>query len=131
AEEREWVRVMVDRILAQERRLRPSDQELLVRAGQLAERYLGGAVSPSSVRWVDNQAARRGPCAPSDGTVRLSSRLQGMPTWVVDYVLLHELAHLVEPGHTPAFWELVGRYQQTERARGYLEGVAAAADLGL
>jgi hypothetical protein len=52
-----------------------------------------------------------------------------MPSWVVDYVLVHELAHLIVPGHGPAFWDLVARYPKAERARGYLEGVAAAAHL--
>ena len=68
---------------------------------------------------------------PADGTIRLSSRLKGMPDWVVDYVLVHELAHLLQPGHDPAFWALVGRYPRTERARGFLEGVALTATLEL
>ena len=38
--------------------------------------------------------------------IRLSDRLQGMPSWVVDYVLVHELAHLLEPGHDARFWAL-------------------------
>jgi predicted metal-dependent hydrolase len=78
---------------------------------------------------VVNQASRWGSCTPADGTIRLSSRLQGMPPWVVDYVLLHELAHLLEPGHGARFWTLLRAYPRTERARGYLEGFAAAGDL--
>ena len=54
-----------------------------------------------------------------------------MPPWVVDYVLLHELAHLLVPGHGPTFWSVVECFPRTERARGYLEGVSATADLGL
>ena len=47
-----------------------------------------------------------------------------MPPWVIDYVLLHELAHLVEQGHGPRFWALLEGYPRTERARGFLEGFA-------
>jgi predicted metal-dependent hydrolase len=52
-----------------------------------------------------------------------------MPAWVIDYVLLHELAHLIEQGHGPRFWDLLGAYPRTERARGFLEGYAAASQL--
>ena len=78
------------------------------------------------MRWVTNQNTRWGSCTPSEGSIRLSHRLQGMPEYVVDYVLLHELAHLLVPGHGPRFWRLLEAYPRTERARGYLEGVVAA-----
>jgi predicted metal-dependent hydrolase len=131
AEEREWVETMVARVTKAERRRRPSDDALLTRARVLSDRYLDGRCTPSSVRWVDNQLNRWGSCTPADRTIRLSTRLQGMPSYVVDYVLLHELAHLLVPGHGKAFWELVERYELTERARGYLEGTSAAASLGV
>ena len=54
-----------------------------------------------------------------------------MPEWVIDYVLLHEIAHLVTADHGPDFWALMSRYPRTERARGFLEGVAAAAGLDM
>jgi predicted metal-dependent hydrolase len=76
---------------------------------------------------VDNQQRRWGSCTPADRSIRLSSRLQGMPEYVVDYVLVHELAHLVEPSHDARFWALVARYPRAERARGFLEGVELAA----
>jgi predicted metal-dependent hydrolase len=131
AEEREWVAVMLERLDKQDRKLRPRDQELLKRARELSRRWLEGRAKPSSVRWVTNQGSRWGSCTPVDRTIRLSTRLQGMPPWVVDYVLLHELAHLLVPGHGPGFWALVERFPRTERARGYLEGVSATAGLGL
>ncbi len=62
-----------------------------------------------------------------DGTIRISTRVRGMPGYVLDYVVLHELAHLLVPGHGKDFWTLVGGYPRTERARGYLEGVSATA----
>jgi len=126
AEEREWVEVMLRRLDAQDRRRRPSDAAMMARARRLSADYLGGQARPSSVRWVSNQATRWGSCTPSDRTIRLSHRLQGMPSWVVDYVLVHELAHLLEATHSARFWSLVGSYPRAERARGYLEGVAAA-----
>ncbi len=126
AEEQRWVGIMLDRLAAQEKRRRPSDEALAQRARDLSDRYLGGRAVPLSVRWVDNQNTRWGSCTPLDASIRLSSRLQGMPPYVVDYVLLHELAHLLVPGHGPRFWTLLAAYPRTERARGYLEGVAAS-----
>ncbi len=126
AEERRWVERMLARLDAQEHKRRPSDDDLLSRARELSHRYLSGRAEPSSVRWVGNQEARWGSCTPADSSIRLSRRLQGMPGWVIDYVLVHELAHLLVPGHGAAFWRLVEGFPRMERARGYLEGVAAA-----
>lgn len=131
AEEDEWVDTMVGRVCRAEEKRRPSDRALAKRAEQLSAKYLEGLARPASVRWVDNQQQRWGSCTPSDKAIRLSSRLQGMPSWVIDYVLLHELAHLLEQGHTKAFWRMVDQLPKAERARGFLEGVACAAQLGL
>lgn len=126
AEEQRWVGLMVARLADREARRRPSDTLLLDRAGELSRRYLGGAAVPSSVRWTARQSGRWGSCTPADGSIRLSTRLQGRPSWVLDYVLLHELAHLLVPAHGPAFWALLRAYPHTDRARGFLEGFAAA-----
>lgn len=124
AEERRWVATMLDRLAARERRRRPSDPQLEARAEALSRRFLSGRAIPASVRWSDGQHKRWGSCTAADGAIRLSRRLVGMPEWVVDYVLVHELAHLIVPDHSAAFWQLVGRYPRAERARGYLLGVA-------
>ncbi|MFJ7070066.1 M48 family metallopeptidase [Streptomyces sp. NPDC101115] len=129
AEEQRWVTVMLDKLAAQESRNVRGDRELTERAAQLSEQYFDGRARPTSVRWVTNQNTRWGSCTPSEGSIRLSHRLQGMPEYVVDYVLCHELAHLLVPGHGPRFWRLLEAYPRTERARGYLEGVAAAGRL--
>lgn len=129
AEEAEWVTQMVERVERAERRRHLTDEDLMKRAQHLNDRYFGGLALPESVRWVDNQHARWGSCTPSDRSIRLSARLQGMPSWVIDYVLVHELAHLFEPHHNERFWGWVGRYEKAERAKGYLMGWSAAAKL--
>jgi predicted metal-dependent hydrolase len=129
AEERQWVATMLARLDRQDKRRRPTDAGLTRRAAELSARYLDGQARPLTVRWVANQNSRWGSCTPADRSIRLSTRLQGMPPWVTDYVLVHELAHLIEAGHTPTFWSWVDRYPKAERAKGYLEGVAAASHL--
>lgn len=126
AEEQRWVTTMLDKLAAQESRRMPGDDELAARAERLSEQYLHGRAVPDTVRWVTNQNSRWGSCTPSEGSIRLSHRLRGMPEYVIDYVLLHELAHLLVPGHGPRFWKLLEDYPRTERARGFLEGVVAA-----
>jgi predicted metal-dependent hydrolase len=130
AEEAHWVDTMLARLAAQDAReaaRRPAgDDELAARARALSRRHLDGRARPVSVRWVTNQHGRWGSCTPVDRTIRLSHRLREMPAWVVDYVLVHELAHLLVHDHSAEFWALVARYPMAERARGYLLGVAAA-----
>lgn len=130
-EEAEWVERMLTRLEKSEARRRPTDDALLQRALGLSDRYLGGMATPGSVRWVENQQSRWGSCTPGDRTIRLSARLQGMPPWVIDYVLVHELAHLLEPAHDAHFWSWVDRYPHAERAKGYLLGWSSAARLEL
>ncbi len=129
AEETEWVSRMLARLERREARRKPGEVQLAQKAAQLSSRYLDGRAKPASVRWVDNQQTRWGSCTVADRSIRLSTRLQGMPGWVVDYVLLHELAHLLVPGHDAGFWALLEGYERTERARGYLEGFSSAAGL--
>ena len=110
------------------RRQQKSDETLETRARLLNRRYFDGKLTWQSIRYVTNQNKRFGSCTPSQGTIRISHRVSEMPAWVRDYVLVHELAHLVEPNHSRAFWDLVNRYPKTERARGYLIGVGMATD---
>ena len=117
-EEAHWVDVMTRRF---ERRVASAAEDLTARAEALAQRY--GLPTPASIRWVGNQQRRWGSCTPVDGTIRISDRLTRYPTWVLDYVIVHELAHLAEPGHGRAFHALVDRYPRAERARGFLMGV--------
>lgn len=133
SDEKRWVHQMVDRVTSMERRriggIPASDEGLLTRSAMLSRRYLPAGTTPASVRWVTNQNSRWGSCTPSTKTIRLSHRLKSMPQWVVDYVLLHELTHLIVPGHGADFWAHLADYAYTERAQGYLEGVQATAQL--
>jgi predicted metal-dependent hydrolase len=132
AEEAQWVAKMVARLdnrAAAPRRRSASNAALARRASELSLRYLDDLAQPASVRWVPTMRTRWASCTPADATIRLSERLRDLPTWVQDYVLVHELAHLLVPGHGPRFWALVERYPRTERARGYLDGISAAAGL--
>ncbi len=114
-EEERWVAVMLRRM---ERLDATREIDLDARAAELCEQY--GFPLPDTIRWVDNQESRWGSCTPVDRAIRISSRLGREPRWVLDYVIVHELAHLVVHGHGPRFWELVNRYPLTERARGFL-----------
>lgn len=131
ADERVYVKDMVAKVLARESRTGAprGDEALGRRADELSEQYLapqlGYAPKPASVAWVLNQNHRWGSCTPSSGTIRLSHRMQPMPAWVVDYVLLHELAHLVEAAHSRRFWRLVNVFPDADKAQGYLEGFQA------
>jgi predicted metal-dependent hydrolase len=87
---------------------------------ELSRRYFQGRLVPAVVEYAPDQDRRFGSCSVRSRRLRLSHRLAAFPEWVRDYVLVHELAHLQEPNHSPAFWRLVHRYPLAERARGYL-----------
>jgi hypothetical protein len=100
-----------------ERRHRATSVDLEERAAQLSRRYQ--LPLASSVVWAE-QRARWGSCRTDTREIRINDRLAAWPPWVLDYVLVHELAHLVVPDHSPAFREIVDRYPRAERARGFL-----------
>ncbi|MCU1484742.1 MAG: hypothetical protein JWN67_1488 [Actinomycetia bacterium] len=123
ADEAKWVEEMRRKF---ERRQSTDAVDVDARARVLARRY--DLPEPVSVRWVDNQTSRWGSCTPADGTIRVSSALVPWPRWVLDFVLVHELAHLVVPSHGPAFQALVDRYPKAERATGFLIAKGLAPD---
>lgn len=123
-EEREQVARMIARLDARDARRPDDDAALHARADALSRRYLEGRAVPTSVRWVGNQTARWGSCTSATGTIRISDRLRGAPDYVVDHVLLHELAHLLEANHSPRFHALLESYPHRVKAEGFLEGAA-------
>ncbi|HEX4867172.1 MAG TPA: M48 family metallopeptidase [Acidimicrobiales bacterium] len=115
AQEAEHVAALVAKL---ERQRTSTIVDLPSRARLLSRRY--DLPEPASIRWVSNQRSRWGSCTPAHGEIRISDRIAGFPDWVVDAVIVHELAHLVHLDHSPAFWELAHRYPRTERALGFL-----------
>jgi predicted metal-dependent hydrolase len=115
AQEAEYVASLTAKL---ERQRGATAVDLPQRAALLAGRY--ELPEPSSIRFVSNQAHRWGSCTPSSGEIRISDRIAGFPDWVLDAVIVHELAHLVHRHHGPEFWALANRYPKTERAYGFL-----------
>ncbi len=115
AEERTNVADMVRRF---RRRLATHDIDLTERASRLARTF--SLHAPASIAWADNLTSVWGLCTPSQSDIRISTRLVGFPAWVLDYVIVHELAHLHVAGHGPDFWAIVNRYPKSERAIGFL-----------
>lgn len=114
--------------LERKRRLRDesADDALQRRAEELNRRYFRGKLQWKSIRYVTNQRRSAGSCSPGKGTIRISDRTRDYPTWVGDYVIVHELAHLIEPNHSKRFWDLANRYPKSERARGFLMAMGMA-----
>jgi predicted metal-dependent hydrolase len=113
-----WVAKMVQRF---ERANRNTDVDLMARAKQLAREY--ALPKPASVVWTRELSSRWGSCTIDTGAIRINGKLTKAPSWVVDYVLVHELAHLMHADHSTAFWDVVARYPKSERAIGFLMGL--------
>jgi predicted metal-dependent hydrolase len=112
---------LVKQLLERTGRRHASDAGLAARAAALADRYLDG-IRPSSIRWSSRQQRRWGSCSLHSREIRIASRLQTVPEWVLDGVIVHELVHLLEAGHTARFHEIADRYPRQREAHTYLDG---------
>ncbi len=121
-EEAHWVEVMRARF---GRARDAATIDLRARADRLASAH--ALTRPTEIVWSERQKTLWGSCTPSARRVRISTRVAAFPDWVIDYVIVHELAHLLEPDHSAAFWDVVARYPLAERARGYLIAKSDAA----
>ena len=102
--------------------LRLTSTELMARALELNSLYLGDKATPITVEWSSRMERIWGSCTIEERAIRLSNRLDDAPRYALDYILLHELVHLIVAGHGPDFKALLAGYPQLERAEGYLEG---------
>lgn len=122
AQEEDLLRQVLEAV-RRKRRTPASDRDLAARAAELDRTYLEGRAQPRSVRWVGNQVSRWGSTTAAEGTVRLSSKLRGMPQWVIDGVLVHELSHLLaDDGHGPRFRSWNERYPRHRESKAFLDG---------
>jgi predicted metal-dependent hydrolase len=112
------------RLVASRAKHRPSDDALTERAAALSRRYLDGRAAPAAVTWSSRQRSRWGSCSPAERTIRISDRLQDVPGWVLDTVLVHELAHLLRADHDAEFYELANRHPRAADADLFLAGYA-------
>jgi hypothetical protein len=127
-EEKKWIDRIVKRMEKRKRKQKlNSDGSLVERAQDINRKYFDRKLK-FDIRYVTNQNSKFGSCTPANKTIRISDRLADMPRWVRDYVIIHELAHLIHPNHSKKFWELVNQYRYTERARGYLIAVGMGVD---
>jgi predicted metal-dependent hydrolase len=111
---------MVKKILHDESA--PTSNQLLDRALLLNKKYLDGKAIPVSVEWSSRMSRIWGACTIEDKTIRISDRLRDAPEYALDYLLIHELIHILIPGHGADFRALLERYPQLDRAEGYFEG---------
>ena len=102
--------------------LRLTSNELMARALELNSLYLGNKATPITVEWSSRMERIWGSCTIEERAIRLSNRLDDAPRYALDYILLHELVHLIVAGHGPDFKALLAVYPELERAEGYLEG---------
>jgi predicted metal-dependent hydrolase len=114
----------VPRSLASERQLafrrwyeEKASERILPRVRQTAK-TLGVELNIAKI--VDSRF-RWGSCTPKDN-VTLNWRLIKAPVFVIDYVIAHELAHLIEANHTPRFWNIVkAQLPGMEKAKAWLK----------
>ena len=105
------------------------DESLAQRAREFNLRYFDNKLNINSIEYVTDQNSKFGCCNYRTGCIRISHRISAMPQWVRDYVIIHELAHLVVSDHSRAFWDIVNLYKLAERARGYLIAVGGLEEL--
>ncbi len=119
-EEKKWVRKMAERVEKKRRKQKLNANNSLMKETQkINQNYFKGKLK-FKISYVVNQKKRFGSCTPGRKTIRISDKIVRMPKWVRNYVIIHELSHLIQSNHSKKFWNLVNQYKLAERARGYL-----------
>jgi len=79
------------------------------RIAELNRKYFGKTINSVKLKY---NTSNWGSCS-TQGNINISVRLMFAPDDVIDYVLIHELAHLVHADHSPRFWKLVEKIDPT------------------
>ena len=119
----ELARDLINKMDQKDPRAYFSDQELFNRSKELSATYLFSKVEANSVSWSSRLTSTWGICTPLEGDIKISSRLKGLPQYVLDYVLLHELVHLVVNDHGKEFDSFMKTFEKKEKAEGYLDAL--------
>ena len=128
SEENKWIEKMIRWNEQRQEQKKLNDEGFLLKRAQYLNRIYFNSSLDFSIKFVTNQKTRFGSCTFSTRSIRISDRLAKMPKWVLDYVIIHELAHILFPNHSNKFWEKVNQYKYAERARGYLIAVGFLPD---
>lgn len=119
-EEEKWISKMKQQMQKKQRKHKlNSTSELQKRADQLNFEYFNGTLD-FTINYVTNQTTKHGSCTPKTKRIRISDDIADYPQYVQDYLIIHELTHLIHPNHSNAFWEKVNEYPYVERAKGFL-----------
>lgn len=123
-EERHWAERMVAKLHRRSGALSFGTGQLEELAEELNLRYFQGQATPSEVVFSHRQNTLWGSCSRRSRKIRLNPDLARMPRWVLEGVLVHELAHLLEPNHGPRFKALEARFERIREVHAFLAGVS-------
>ncbi|VEH06309.1 putative metal-dependent hydrolase [Corynebacterium kutscheri] len=120
-QEEEMVATFLARLEKRAAKKPTTDEKLYQRARELNKRFLKDQGRIGSIRWAE-QKTLWGSCSSISADIRISNRLQDVPDYVLDSVIIHELVHtFVTSGHSEEFWRWARTAPKFERAEGFLE----------
>ncbi|MBN2789825.1 MAG: M48 family metallopeptidase [Candidatus Delongbacteria bacterium] len=96
-----------------------NDDELLKRSLKLKKKFIPEAPD-YSIEFQGTLLRTWGKCYTRQRKIVINPVLATYPKWVMDYVIIHEIAHLLVPNHGKDFRSLINRFKLKERAVGFL-----------
>ena len=121
-QEIEIIPEMIAMVLRREARERKTDLQLMqIGVEQLATYLPDFDIYPASINWR-SMNERWGSCTTVDRTIRISDRLIGAPSYVLNYIIFHELIHLKVIAHDQEFNNYLSRFTDKDKAEAFLEG---------